>query len=125
MPNWDYEDCDPAIEAEHTKLYHLMNRLEPVILEGGAEAAISRAIHVLYTRMAEHFRIEEQLFATTDWQSRKLMRDDHQRLLALLDQLSHLAPDDAGGRRFLFTSFLTALSRHDADVDAPLFRRQH
>lgn len=125
MPIWDHEDCDPAIEAEHTRLYRMMNRLEPVIIEGRTEATVTRAIHVLHTRMAEHFRIEEELFATADWDSRQLMRDDHHRLLELLDRLSRLAPADTAGRRLLFTSFIEALNRHDNDVDAPLFCLKH
>jgi hypothetical protein len=38
MPTWDHEDCDPFIEVEHTRLYRMMNKLEPVIIQECNEA---------------------------------------------------------------------------------------
>lgn len=125
MPIWDHEGCDPAIDAEHDRLYRLMDRLEPVIVDGRQEASVTRAIATLNKRMAEHFRIEEELFGTADWDSRRIMKDDHRRLLNMLRGLAEIPPDDMVGRRRLFTAFLDELHRHDTNVDAPLFRMAH
>lgn len=125
MPTWDHEDCDPAIDIEHTRLYRMMERLEPIIREGQQDTAVRRAIDILSRRMTEHFRIEEELFTTADWDSRTVMKEDHRRLLTMLKTLSEIPPADADARRSLFTSFLEALQRHDTDVDAPLFRMSH
>ncbi|MBI3447082.1 MAG: hemerythrin domain-containing protein [Magnetospirillum sp.] len=125
MPSWDHEDCDPAIEAEHTRLYRMMNRLEPVIIQGQSDSKIARAIQILHDRMAEHFQVEEELFITADWDSRRVMLDDHRQLLEMLARLGRLPPQDEHARKVLFHAFLEALVRHDNDVDAPLFSRRH
>lgn len=125
MPTWDHHDCDPEIEVEHTRLYRMMNRLEPVIIESQDESTVIRAIHILQRRMSDHFQVEEDLFITADWNSRQLMIDDHKRLLNMLGRMEQLPAHDAEARRQLFTSFLEELVRHDNDVDAPLFSRQH
>jgi len=125
MPTWDHEDCDPAMEAEHTRLYRMMNRLEPVITDSQSEAMVARAIHMLQERMADHFHVEEELFVTADWTSRQVMIRDHHDLLGMLAALAEIPPHDGEARRKLFTAFLEALARHDNDVDAPLFSRRH
>lgn len=125
MPSWDHDDCDPVIEAEHTRLYRMMNRLEPVIIEGRSEDKVARAIHMLQERMADHFQMEEELFITADWASRQVMIRDHRDLLSMLAVLSEIPPQDGEARRKLFADFLEALTRHDNDVDAPLFSRKH
>lgn len=125
MPNWNFEDCDPVIEAEHTRLYRMMNRLEPVINDSHSETTVARAIHVLQVRMADHFHVEEELFVTADWASRQVMIRDHHELLGMLAALAAIPPEDGTARRNLFTAFLQALARHDNDVDAPLFSRKH
>lgn len=125
MPTWDFEDTDPAIEAEHHRLYRMMDRLEPVIVEGENESKVSRAINMLRARMAVHFQVEEELFVTADWESRRVMVEDHRRLLAMLATLADITPHDHMARKQLFTDFLEALTRHDNDVDAPLFSRRH
>ncbi len=125
MLTWDHEDCDPAMEAEHTRLYRMMNRLEPMITDSPSEAIAARAIHVLQVRMADHFHVEEELFITADWTSRQVMIRDHRELLAMLATLADMPAHDGAARRDLFTAFLQALARHDNDVDAPLFSRKH
>ena len=125
MPTWDHDDCDPAIEAEHTRLYRMMNRLEPVIVQGQTESKVARAIQILHDRMADHFQVEEELFITADWDSRRVMLEDHRQLLEMLTRLGRLPPGDEHARRVLFSAFLEALVRHDNDVDAPLFSRRH
>lgn len=122
---WDHEGCNPMADAEHHRLYRMMNRLEPVIVESRRETAIVDAVRILNQRMAEHFAVEEELFVTADWSSRQVMKDDHRRLLALLGRMAELPHYAHEDRRRLFTDFLEALVRHDNDVDAPLFRRQH
>ncbi|RAU20653.1 hypothetical protein CU669_17065 [Paramagnetospirillum kuznetsovii] len=125
MPTWDHDDCDPVIEAEHNRLYRMMNRLEPVILKGEEHSSVARAINMLQLRMSEHFQVEEELFITSDWNSRQIMIDDHRRLLNMLGELARLSPDDSKGRRTLFMTFLDELVRHDTDIDAPLFSLKH
>ena len=125
MPSWDHDDCPPAIEAEHHRLYRMMNRLEPVIVNSRDDSAVSRAIHILQQRMTDHFQVEEELFITADWGSRQVMIEDHRRLLNLLSQLEQLPPKEFEARRALFLSFLNALVQHDNDIDAPLFSRSH
>jgi hemerythrin len=125
MPTWDFEDTDPLIEAEHNRLYRMMDRLEPVIVEGHNEGKVTRAINMLRARMAVHFKVEEELFVTADWDSRQMMIQDHRRLLAMLSTLAEIDPHDQTARKRLFTEFLEALTRHDTDVDAPLFSHKH
>lgn len=125
MPTWDHDHCHPLIEAEHHRLYRMMDLLRPVIVEDDDYLRAAQAIDALRARMAEHFRIEEELFITADWSSRQVMIRDHQGLLAMLAALADLPPADGNGRRRLFGDFLEALARHDDDVDAPLFSRRH
>jgi hemerythrin len=125
MPTWDHEDCDPLIETEHTRLYRMMNKLEPVIILECNGVKVARAISMLQKRMADHFHVEEELFVTADWESRQVMIRDHRDLLSMLSTLADIPADDLEARRGLFTAFLEALTRHDNDVDAPLFSRRH
>lgn len=125
MPKWDFEDCDPLMEAEHNRLYRMMNRLEPVIVEGDSASKVARAIHMLQERLADHFHVEEELFVTADWASRQTMIRDHRDLMSMIACLAEIPADDGEARRSLFTAFLQALVRHDNDVDAPLFSRKH
>lgn len=121
MPTWDHDDCHPLIEAEHHRLYRMMDHLQPAIFDEDNHVRTARAIAALKDRMTDHFRMEEELFITADWSSRQVMMRDHRQLLAMLTVLADTPLADVTKRRRLFTDFLEALARHDNDVDAPLF----
>ena len=123
MLTWeDDSDTDPQIDDEHHKLYRMMGRLEPVILDGHHHDTIERAIRRLRQRMVQHFEMEEELVDTADAGSIALLHDDHHAILEILERLGNLAADDGTGRRRVFAEFLQALATHDTAVDTPLFR---
>ncbi len=123
MLTWDDEpDTDPQIDEEHHKLYRMMSRLEPVILDGHRHETVERAIRQLRQRMVQHFEMEEELADTGDAGSVAILHDDHRAILDILARLGALPADDSDARRRVFAEFLQALATHDTAVDTPLFR---
>ncbi len=123
MLTWDDDpDTDPQIDDEHHKLYRMMSRLEPVILEGHRHETVERAIRRLRQRMAQHFQMEEELADTADSGSVAVLRDDHRAILEILARLGNLPAGDGDERRRVFGEFLQALAVHDSAVDTPMFR---
>jgi hemerythrin len=123
MLTWeDDSDTDPQIDDEHHKLYRMMSRLEPVILDGHRHETIERAIRRLRQRMEQHFEMEEELADGADAGSVAILHNDHHAIIEILARLGNLPADDGEARRRVFAEFLQALATHDAAVDTPLFR---
>jgi len=117
---WSREN--PRIDEEHRRLYRLMGHLEHAIVEDSRPDRTAKAIGLLCDRMAAHFDVEETVAAQADTESCTILRDDHTNLLWILDRLRAVPASDKGHRVETLREFMGALSRHDNDVDVPLFR---
>ena len=117
----DTLDTAAEIDGVHHRLYRAIDRLEPIITNGVNEDAVMRAIHLLYARMERHFTVEEDLAEVNAPAACPALKADHGKLLAILWQMSIVPVDDGATRTRMLRQFEAALTRHDRDLDGPLF----
>jgi hemerythrin len=112
------------LDEEHRKLHHMLASMRAVVRVGITSPLAREALSVLGERMRQHFGIEEAIAARHgDAAAQGLLQSEHRKLLAALDGVETSLTN---GRRTetgkLMDDFSQALSRHDSEVDDPLFK---
>lgn len=112
------------IVDEHKRLNEMLSSIMFFIQNMQKSSISPEAVDVLYERMQAHFRIEEQMAKQFEEQSFLILRDAHDALLSILNEVKNCQDrgEDHEGKRLL-SSFTEALDRHDNEVDIPLFNR--
>ena len=122
MLNWEHPRTDPEIEVEHRTLYAKLSKLEPVIIKGQRETSVARAVHILFERMVRHFAMEEELAQVAAPQACGTLSREHFEMLRTLAKLRAIPASWQQERQRLYSEFRTALTKHDKEVDVPLFQ---
>lgn len=117
----DWQTDDPAIDEEHRALYRMVRSLAAVVRNGGSQAIVWEAVDVLRERLLLHFSSEEAIAGQHDREAAKILREDHAGVLASLARLRQSATEGQDPKPAL-EEFLSTLTRHDREVDVPLFR---
>ncbi|RAU21143.1 hypothetical protein CU669_14415 [Paramagnetospirillum kuznetsovii] len=119
----DWKSQNPDIDAEHKKLNQMVMSLSAVVRNDSGIGLDTEAIDILLERMRLHFRMEEANADKVDPDACAILREDHARLLGLLDKvrLSMKQGSRAESKENLLT-FTSELDRHDREIDIPLFR---
>lgn len=120
-PGWASQN--PEIDVEHKRLNQMVASLAAVIRIDSGLGLSTEAIDILIERMKLHFALEERNAAQVDLESRDILHEDHALLLTRLDQVKQAMKGhnrDEASRRL--QSFITALDKHDLEIDIPLFR---
>lgn len=123
MLNEEWRSDDARLDAEHEKLYRMLASLKAVIASGASPSIIREAVDVLRERLDLHFTQEEQSAIKFDKAGAETLRQDHQILRQLLQGLHASADTSEETRNHMLGQFLDALSKHDREVDVPIFRR--
>ena len=126
MSTWnnpDWASQNPEIDAEHTKLNQMVASMAAVVKNDATLGLSAEAIDILIERMKLHFGLEERSATKIDPQSRDILHEDHGELLKLLERVKEaMSRRDRAEAQTRLQTFITALAKHDAEVDIPLFR---
>jgi len=77
----------PSIDAQHQKLFALLNDLHAALACGRGSSVVGRTLVGLLAYTASHFAHEEKLLADTAYPSFHDHKAEHVRLLAAVKQL--------------------------------------
>lgn len=126
MSTWnnpDWASQNPEIDAEHKKLSQMISSLAAVVKNDAGMGLSTEAVDILIERMKLHFALEERSAARVDMGSRDILHEDHANLLALLAQIREaMTLRDSKEAQMRLQTFITALDKHDVEIDVPLFR---
>ena len=126
MATWnnpDWSSQNPEIDAEHMKLNQMVSSLAAVVKNDSGLGLSTEAVDILIERMKLHFGLEERSAARIDTETHDILRADHAELLILLAQVKDsMTRRDTAQASDRIKAFITALAKHDAEVDIPLFR---
>ncbi|CAA7624031.1 conserved hypothetical protein [Candidatus Terasakiella magnetica] len=126
MSQWregDWKSEMPGIDAEHRKLHEMVRSMTAVVMNDPQINLASEAVGVLRERLRIHFAMEEEIAGRIDPESCAILREDHKLLAEMLDRVwDSVAEKNGSETRSRLSQFNTALSKHDAEIDVPLFK---
>jgi len=122
MPFRDHQLSAPAREMaeEHGRLYDMVGYLKFAIVDAVDEETSTQAVNILFDRMALHFAVEEKTAAEVNEEWGDILRADHKKLLDSISCVRDIQWNERGERERVLMRFVEALTRHDAEVDAPI-----
>ncbi len=80
---------EDRIDAEHLEMIGIINRLHGAVEHGEGREAVIAILRSLLGRTHGHFAYEESLMAATGYPGAAVHRDQHQKLLGVVNILVH------------------------------------
>jgi len=90
LVTWDqsYSVSVSKMDAQHQKLFSLINRLHEAMRQGQAQAIVQDTVHELANYTVTHFRAEEELLRRTNYPEFAAHQAEHQKFVAKVQQFS-------------------------------------
>jgi hemerythrin len=124
----DYEVGVPQIDAEHRRLFDLINEFHDTFTQVDARKQIAQMLNRLVAYAEEHFQHEEQLMGDSGYPQLDMHRELHSGLVSSIFAINErLAADTAKAStetvQFLKNWLLQHILKHDVDIAEFLQRK--
>lgn len=120
----EWAGFDADMGSEHQKLHQMVASLTAVVANDRSADLSIEAVNILGERLRLHFEIEEQQARKLAPEAQRTLSDDHARLRRQFDRVRGCFATGARSEAEAeLRAFVTALNRHDHEIDLPLFRK--